>query len=704
MNPVTGATPLVALEAIAIDTETTGLDTTTARIVEIAAVGVSHDRVKADDSIDLLTNPGIPIPPQATAIHGIKDEIIRDAPAFPEVFERFLRFAGKRVLIGHSIGFDLAVLEGETARAGLQWKRPRSLCVRLLTSLLDPVLPDYSLDTIAAWLQIPIAQRHRALGDAMTAAHIFVALLPKLRASNIRTLGEAERACLRLSSLVEEGRRAGWAEAVSMPMETGPYQTVDPYAYRHRVRDVMSEAPVIVSDRTSLAEGLAIMTERKIGSLLVSNSDEAGQPIASYAIATERDVMRKLAAEKAAAFSAELASLASRPLASIQAGSFVYRAVGRMQRLNIRHLAVCDDEGQLVGIVSARDLLGLRASQASGLGDAIEAAQSASELAAAWATLPCVADGLIEDGVDARVTAEVISDELRALTRRAATLAHNQMIKDGAGPQPCRYAVMVLGSGGRGESLLAADQDNAFIYERGDPDGQEDRWFAELGTRLANLLDIAGVPYCKGGVMAKNAEWRGSVHLWKQRVEGWVKHSRPKDLLNVDIFFDLRPVHGERRLATNLLDHAYACASNDVDFAKSLGEQVSSVGNPFTPFGGLRTHGGRIHLKLHGLFPIVSFARALAIRHDIRVHSTKQRLERLIDLNIGAERDLAGLISAHALILRHLIAQQSRDLHAGIPVSNQVDIRRLDRVQVGELRSALKCVRTIPGLLMDLMF
>jgi len=103
---------------------------------------------------------------------------------------------------------------------------------------------------------------------------------------------------------------------------------------------------------------------------------------------------------------------------------------------------------------------------------------------------------------------------------------------------PCRYAVLVLGSGGRGQSLLAADQDNAIVFERGEPEGAEDKWFAELGERIATTLDEASIPLCKGGIMAKSADWRGNAELWRERIADWVRRASPADLLNVDIVFE----------------------------------------------------------------------------------------------------------------------------------------------------------------------
>ena len=135
---------------------------------------------------------------------------------------------------------------------------------------------------------------------------------------------------------------------------------------------------------------------------------------------------------------------------------------------------------------------------------------------------------------------------------------------------------MVLGSAGRGESLLAMDQDNAIVFAEGEPDGPEDRWFAALGAHVADILHEVGVPYCAGGVMAKNAPWRGSLATWRARVRHWISRSNPQDLLCVDIFFDLRGVHGDTGLAATLWREGFDLAAGEVSFAKLLAETAGT--------------------------------------------------------------------------------------------------------------------------------
>ena len=114
-------------------------------------------------SSNLIVDPGEAIPSEASRVHGITDADVAGAGSFPHAWARFREFVGDRILVGHSIGFDLAVLERECRRARLPWIKPRALCVRLLASIANPNLADHSLDMLVAWLGLEIAGRHSAL-------------------------------------------------------------------------------------------------------------------------------------------------------------------------------------------------------------------------------------------------------------------------------------------------------------------------------------------------------------------------------------------------------------------------------------------------------------------------------------------------------------------------------------------------------------
>ncbi len=297
----------------------------------------------------------------------------------------------------------------------------------------------------------------------------------------------------------------------------------------------------------------------------------------------------------------------------------------------------------------------------------------------------------------------MISRELGALTRRAGVLAERRMLAEGHGGPPCAYALCVLGSAGRGESLLAMDQDNAIVFADGAPGEAADLWFAQLGTIVADILHEVGVPYCKGGVMAKNAAWRGSVATWRARIADWIARSNPADLLSVDIFFDLVGVHGDAALANELWRAAFEAARGNAGFAKLLAEASGEVQPGFNLWGGLRTENGRIDLKRAGLFGIVTTARVLAICHHRLERSTPARLTAIAALGRGV-KELPALARAQGVFLDLILTQQLADMRDGLPPGNKVAVKRLSREQRNALSESLSAVRHLDDLTRDLLF
>src|ERR1039457_2198144 len=92
------------MKFIAFDIETTGFLPRVAQIVEIAALRFEGDKVV--ETFSSLVNPGIMIPPEAGRIHGITDEMVKDAPTVDKVLETFAAFCGSSVLVAHNAPFD----------------------------------------------------------------------------------------------------------------------------------------------------------------------------------------------------------------------------------------------------------------------------------------------------------------------------------------------------------------------------------------------------------------------------------------------------------------------------------------------------------------------------------------------------------------------------------------------------------------------
>lgn len=694
LTPPANATALAALPAVVLDLETTGLDIRQDRIVQVAALGMLGSRRDEALHIDYLVDPGVPIPSAATAIHGIDDRRVAGAPRFASLAPSLQEAMAGRVVVGHHIAFDLAVLRHEAARAGLPWHEPPSLDVGLLLGALEPTLADLSLEAVALWLGVHIEGRHTALGDAEATAAVYAAILPRLRESDVRTLGEALSLAASRHDLVLQQANSGWyatpgepaGQAPSLP----PPPRIDSYVFERSVEDIMSAPPVMVERGDALQSAARLMTEHRIGALVV------GCPgMAPEGILTERDLLRSWVSGAPNPMAMRVEEVMSTPVQCMRADEMLYRALGRMDRLGIRHLCVVDAKGAAIGMVSQRDMLQFRAREALEIGDAVANAGDAHALAAAFSRLPAAANRLVAEGVGGADVARVVSSELRAVTARAAELALMR-VRAAKGDAPAPWCVLVLGSGGRGESLLAADQDNALIHAGGP---EADAWFGEFGGVLSRLLDEAGIPLCKGGVMASNADWRGSTEEWETRVGEWLGRARARDLLNVDIFFDLVAVAGDARLAARLHTEAVDAAARAPQFLALL----ATAAHDFLPllgyFNRLRVEGGRVDLKRCTLLPIVSVARALALRVGSTAHSTPERLRDAAAAGRLSQSDSALMVELHAQAMTLILGQQLIDLEAGVRPSGRVELKSLRR---GEAKHLARQLRRLEDIVQEL--
>lgn len=182
------ACPLRQLEIVALDTETTGLELRRGDcVISIGACRIVNARLLANDTFEQRVDPGRPIPPSSTAIHGLTDSDVAGAPPLPVVLPRFRDYIGDAVLLAHNAAFDMLALQ--PPGAGVEFCMP-VLDTLLLSRALDAGLDGHDLDTLAERydLSIPDGARHTALGDARLTAELWLTLLPRLEARGIDTL------------------------------------------------------------------------------------------------------------------------------------------------------------------------------------------------------------------------------------------------------------------------------------------------------------------------------------------------------------------------------------------------------------------------------------------------------------------------------------------------------------------------------------
>jgi DNA polymerase-3 subunit epsilon len=210
---------------VIIDLETTGMAASAAGIIEIGAARVRGGRVI--DQYAQLVNPGIRLPPFITRLTGIDDAMLTGQPRIADVWPRVVDFLGDSVIVAHNARFDLRFLDAASvAVCGRPLAHPH-LCTLQLARRLVPEQRRRGLDALGAHFGIPLADRHRALGDVRITVEVFFHLVERLAARGIVRLDQA----LDFQHQARDGRRfvcfLPRAKVEQLPDAPGIYQFFD---------------------------------------------------------------------------------------------------------------------------------------------------------------------------------------------------------------------------------------------------------------------------------------------------------------------------------------------------------------------------------------------------------------------------------------------------------------------------------------------
>jgi DNA polymerase III subunit epsilon len=175
-----------------VDIETTGGHPGVHRVIDVAVIGMTGDRV--DFEWQTLVNPGARIPAGITELTGIDDEMLIDAPPFERIAAQLREKLAGRVFVAHNVRFDYGFIRREFAAMETAWRAP-SMCTVRLSRALYPGMPRHNLDAVMEHHGITVDSRHRAMPDTIVLREFW----RKVRAAwPADTLQDAmDRACLR---------------------------------------------------------------------------------------------------------------------------------------------------------------------------------------------------------------------------------------------------------------------------------------------------------------------------------------------------------------------------------------------------------------------------------------------------------------------------------------------------------------------------
>lgn len=465
--------------------------------------------------------------------------------------------------------------------------------------------------------------------------------------------------------------------------------------FNTQVKDVMRRLPrpMTVRPETTCRDLVEAMRAGKVPAAVVV--DGGGRPLG---IITEQDVVSRIAF--AASPETPVGEVMTSPVLTVQRREYLYHAIAWMRRNRLHSLPVIDSQGVLCGILSLDDALMRATERTMNRIDRLSHEGTLDGLKEVKAAQVELAEDLFAEEFSAPDIQALLTRINNDMYRRIGDAALRDMAATGWGEPPVNAATIVMGSGGRGESFLFPDQDNAFVIADY-PDAEHNRidaFFLELAERMTRDLDSVGIRYCNGYCMAINPLWRKTLPQWIEQIGLWGRRSDSVSVRYSDIFFDFQPVWGDPVLAHALRRKVTDMARSNSRFLRQMYEEEAGHNVALGIFGGFSTekekkeYKGQVDLKYAGTIPLVEAIRLLALREGVAETSTFQRIAALHARSVLTDSEREDLTGSFHLLTRILLTRQIEDFKAGRRVGYHVNPDLLAKRERGRLLDSLKTI------------
>ena len=461
--------------------------------------------------------------------------------------------------------------------------------------------------------------------------------------------------------------------------------------FLHEPLRLLGHDAMLCNMHISIEELARQMTARNVTAALVCSE---GATV--IGIVTDHDLRARALAEKVD-LSAPIHTIMSSPLAKISENALVYEALMHMEEKGVRHLAVEDQNGQIVSVVDNKSLIQFQRYGPIVLGREIARAETPEQVARRCQRTAPLVKTLMDSSARPRHVTHMLASTCDAATQRLIELAMAEL-----GPPPAVFAFIAMGSQGRQEQTLLTDQDNGIIFapsEDADP-AQVTDYFLRLGERVCQNLDRAGYALCRGQVMASNPRWCRSLPDWIASFDEWVDKSEAQEIIDFSIFFDFRTVYGDAELTHELRRYIHRTLPEAPGFLHHFAHNallfkppLRLLGNIYLS-GGATEHAGEINLK-DAMMPIVSFARLYALRHQINQTHTLERIESLCDKNVILPASRDEIIAAYDFLMQLRLQTQLTAIQAGNPPQHIIHPGKLGYIQQELLKQAFTQIAAV---------
>jgi len=439
----------------------------------------------------------------------------------------------------------------------------------------------------------------------------------------------------------------------------------------------MSDDYIYLESDTSIVDAVKDLQTKKKSVILVKKNNKLS------GIITEQDIVRKVTFLSDP--NKKLSDLMTSPVIFVYEDDLLFHAVGKMRKNNLRHLPVINMNSKVVGMILATKALYAELGNVTSQIDRMTFDEyDSSSLIKIKEQQINIAERLLEENISSLDISYLLSFLNNVIFRRSIRIAERKINAKNIITHVPDYSVLIMGSGGRMESLLYPDQDNGIIYEPSDKEDPKnvDLYFAELAKDFTKSLDDVGIPFCKGGLMASNLMWRKSLPEWKNQVHSWIDHLSDQNLIYLDMLYDFRSVYGKPELADELRNFIFE-ELNNKKVLKFLFKKKENRKAGLTFFGNFilekkdPENRGLLDLKGSGIFPLVESVRIYSIKNMINQSNTPARIEELNKLKIFDSHEKDFFISAHRFLAYLLLKNQITMVREGKVIKNFINPKKL---------------------------
>jgi CBS domain-containing protein len=456
------------------------------------------------------------------------------------------------------------------------------------------------------------------------------------------------------------------------------------YSLDTSLRELAMQQPVGCTAETSLREAVRRMHEQHVGSIVIT--DEGNRPLGIF---TLRDLRRVVA--DGSSLEQPIEALMTQKPFHLPPQASAFDAALAMTERHIAHVCLVE-HGQLVGVVSERDLFSLQRVDLVHLARTIRHAGKVETLAALRSDIRLLVERMLAHGASSTQITQLVTLLNDHTVCRVIELCIEEL-----GDPGVPFSWLCFGSEGRREQTLHTDQDNGILFDAASSAEAEAirQRLLPLARRINQQLAHCGFSLCPGNIMAGNSELCLSRSEWARRFSSFVREASPENLLGSSIYFDLRVVWGDEDGGEQLREQLFAEIRDNSLFQRMLAANALQHRPPvgrFRDFVVARSGAEKdtLDLKTEGLTPFVDGARLLALVHGVADCNTQRRFAELVEHGVIDALDGAAYEEAYHFIQQTRLQLHQQQAVQGLPFSNRLDPDSLNQLDRRILRESFR--------------